>query len=165
MLRVSIGSDGAGGEGAAVAAAAAIAQATGQDAMQAQLVVDEPRQERRQGIEEPASGSQHPALQAAAAAEPAAGGSPGASPYHRAVAACAAQPDLACLTAAGRQPGGGGREFRFPHAFIVGWQKSATTSLYATLMHHPSVLASKVKVGGRGKMPCDALLPSKLVVW
>lgn len=134
MLRVSLGSDGAGGEGAA----------------EAQLLAGDPQQERRQGIEEAAL--QQVAALEPAALEPAAGG----SPYQRAVAACAAQPDLACLTAAARQPAGE-REFRFPHAFIVGWQKSATTSLYATLMHHPSVLASKVKVRRGGSQLGAAL--------
>ena len=35
--------------------------------------------------------------------------------------------------------------FNFPHAIVLGWQKSATTSLYQHLSGHPTVLASVEK--------------------
>ena len=35
--------------------------------------------------------------------------------------------------------------FNFPHAILLGWQKSATTSLYQHLSDHPAVLASVEK--------------------
>lgn len=45
------------------------------------------------------------------------------------VADVAACKDLACLRAA-HAAGRGGARFSFPHFFIVGWQKTATTSLW-----------------------------------
>lgn len=74
--------------------------------------------------------------------------------YQEALAACVDKPDLACLTAAAKLPLEAG-QFRFPHAFIVGYQKCATTSLFATLIHHPQVLSAKIKVRRRaGAVEC-----------
>ncbi|KAL4443999.1 hypothetical protein ABPG75_011736 [Micractinium tetrahymenae] len=58
------------------------------------------------------------------------------SPYHTALQKCES---LACLREAAltqeRHPG----QFRFPHFFIIGWQKCATTSLFHHLVLHPRV--------------------------
>lgn len=40
-------------------------------------------------------------------------------------------------------------QFNFPHALMVGWQKTATTSLYYYLDEHPQVLTSLQKVKKR----------------
>ncbi|KAI7845460.1 hypothetical protein COHA_001010 [Chlorella ohadii] len=116
-LRVSISGDAAAGD---AAASAAVAQAGDADGLH--LVA----QEQQQVVDDV---SQHHSAPAT---------------YQEAVAKCADQPDLACLTAASKLPLGKG-QFRFPHAFIVGYQKSATTSLFATLIHHPDVLSAKIK--------------------
>lgn len=63
------------------------------------------------------------------------------SPYQQALSECQ---DLACVTAAiqhERYPG----QFRFPHFFIVGWQKCATTSLFFHLRAHPQARLSQQK--------------------
>lgn len=51
---------------------------------------------------------------------------------------------LTCLRDAHNRPKQPG-QFNFPHALIIGWQKSATTSLYAHLDRHPDVIASENK--------------------
>ncbi len=117
-LRVSISGDAAAGD---AAASAAVAQAGDADGLH--LVA----QEQQQVVDDVSQPHSAPAT------------------YQEAVAKCADQPDLACLTAASKLPLGKG-QFRFPHAFIVGYQKSATTSLFATLIHHPDVLSAKIKV-------------------
>lgn len=53
---------------------------------------------------------------------------------------------LACLKDAHTRPLEQ-RKFNFPHALLIGWQKSATTSIYVHLDRHPEVLASDAKVG------------------
>lgn len=66
------------------------------------------------------------------------------SPYQLALQGCS---DLLCLqraSALDRHPG----QFMFPHFFIVGWQKCATTSLFFHLSQHPAVLQSSQKVSG-----------------
>lgn len=67
------------------------------------------------------------------------------SPYQQAVAKCQ---DIPCLTDAGRLPMHPG-QFRFPHFFIVGWQKCATTALFGNLINHPQVLSATIKVRER----------------
>ncbi|KAL4430049.1 hypothetical protein ABPG77_004419 [Micractinium sp. CCAP 211/92] len=77
-------------------------------------------------------GGGHGAGPAAAAAKP----RRKKSPYQQALEKCES---LACLREAAltreRHPG----QFRFPHFFIIGWQKCATTSLFHHLVLHPSV--------------------------
>lgn len=58
------------------------------------------------------------------------------SAYHRALERCVT---LACLQEAAQQERYKG-QFLFPHFFILGWQKSATTSLFHHLKDHPEVL-------------------------
>lgn len=53
--------------------------------------------------------------------------------------------DLECLTKAHKLPRQEG-QFNFVHAFIVGWPKTATTSLYYYLKKQPSGLPSLRKV-------------------
>lgn len=65
-------------------------------------------------------------------------------PFLDALASCRS---LACLRDAHARPRRAG-QFNFPHALVVGWQKSATTSLYEHLKRHPEVLESAAKVGG-----------------
>lgn len=52
---------------------------------------------------------------------------------------------LSCLRDAHTRTRDPGQQFNFPHALLIGWQKSATTSLFAHLERHPQVLASKEK--------------------
>ena len=54
---------------------------------------------------------------------------------------------LECLQEAHQLKGKSSVRFNFPHALLVGWQKSATTSLYHHLSKHGNVLASNEKVG------------------
>jgi hypothetical protein len=64
------------------------------------------------------------------------------SAYHRALERCVT---LACLQEAAQQERYKG-QFLFPHFFILGWQKSATTSLFHHLKDHPEVLMPVEKV-------------------
>eukprot|EP00890_Picochlorum_soloecismus_P005542 jgi/Picsp_1/598/NSC_00595-R1_hypothetical protein CHLNCDRAFT_142283 [Chlorella variabilis] len=52
---------------------------------------------------------------------------------------------LECLREAHALREKGSTTFNFPHAILLGWQKSATTSLYQHFSGHPSVLASVEK--------------------
>jgi hypothetical protein len=52
---------------------------------------------------------------------------------------------LDCLRDAHARPRKQG-QFNFPHALLVGWQKSATTSLYMHLSRHDQVVVSREKV-------------------
>jgi hypothetical protein len=60
---------------------------------------------------------------------------------------------FACLHAAHRLPHVG--RFNFPHFFIIGYPKCATTSLHAYLEQHPQALGSQPKARARGA-PCTA---------
>eukprot|EP00889_Picochlorum_renovo_P004689 jgi/Picre1/31719/NNA_007070.t1 len=51
---------------------------------------------------------------------------------------------LKCVRDAHLQPRGDAR-FNFPHFIIAGYSKSASTSLYKYLIHHPEVIVPKVK--------------------
>lgn len=51
---------------------------------------------------------------------------------------------LKCVRDAHLQPHGDAR-FNFPHFIIAGYSKSASTSLYKYLIHHPEVIVPKVK--------------------
>ena len=50
-----------------------------------------------------------------------------------------------------RAPG----QFRFPHFFVIGFQKCATTSVYCHLITHPQVQYPLLKVGGSRRCPLD----------
>ena len=138
---MSISGDALGGDAAAAAAAA---QAGDSDAGQHPLSQEQrQQQQQQQSMDDLSQPRRAPAT------------------YQEALAACADQPDLACLRAAAKLPLEKG-QFRFPHAFIVGYQKCATTSLFATLIHHPQVLSAKIKVreGGGGNPPNSKAAPS-----
>ncbi|PSC67215.1 hypothetical protein C2E20_9098 [Micractinium conductrix] len=60
------------------------------------------------------------------------------SPYLQAVAQCH---NITCLSQAARQRRDPG-QFLFPHFFVVGWQKAATTSLFFHLRTHPQLVAA-----------------------
>jgi hypothetical protein len=64
------------------------------------------------------------------------------------VEALAACTTLACLRDAHARPRAAD-QFNFPHALLVGWQKSATTSLYEHLARHKQVAESAVKASPR----------------
>lgn len=53
--------------------------------------------------------------------------------------------DFRCLRAAHALPRGPGQTFNFPHFFIIGFPKCATTSLAAYLHRHPQALGSNPK--------------------
>lgn len=124
---MSIGGDALGGD----AAAAAVEQEANPDA--GPHLVSQQQQQQQHSMDNLSQPRHAPAT------------------YQEALAACADQPDLACLSAAGKLPLDKG-QFRFPHAFIVGYQKCATTSLFATLIHHPQVLSAKIKVSAKIKI-------------
>ncbi len=67
---------------------------------------------------------------------------PAATPLLEALAGC---DSLACVRDAHAQPRGGAGPFNFPHFFIAGWPKSATTTLYMHLNGHPAVLHPRTK--------------------
>jgi hypothetical protein len=67
---------------------------------------------------------------------------PAATPLLEALAGC---DSLACVRDAHAQPRGAAGPFNFPHFFIAGWPKSATTTLYMHLNGHPAVLAPRTK--------------------
>ncbi|WPT16805.1 hypothetical protein PSENEW3_00004813 [Picochlorum sp. SENEW3] len=54
---------------------------------------------------------------------------------------------LKCVRDAHLQPRGDAR-FNFPHFIIAGYSKSASTSLYKYLIHHPEIVVPKVKEAG-----------------
>ncbi|PRW50784.1 hypothetical protein C2E21_5410 [Chlorella sorokiniana] len=83
------------------------------------------------------------------AEEPAAAGPK--SPYQLALERCN---DLACLREAAkqeRQPG----QYLFPHALVIGWQKSAAAGLFGQLAQHPSVLAPQEQESEFFSEGCD----------
>lgn len=97
-----------------------------------------------------APAQQAPAGQEATAQEakqPAAG----PSPYQQALSQCE---DLQCLAVAAQQERHPG-QFLFPHFFIVGWQKCATTSLFYHLAKHPGILRSHDKEPEFFSYDCD----------
>ncbi|KAI3428273.1 hypothetical protein D9Q98_006652 [Chlorella vulgaris] len=61
--------------------------------------------------------------------------------FTAAVAACS---DFACLRQANQLPRAPG-QFRFPHFFVIGFPKCATTSIYCHLIQHPQVQHPKEK--------------------
>lgn len=63
-------------------------------------------------------------------------------PYLDALKTCET---LKCVRDAHAQPRQGKEKFNFPHFIIAGYSKSATTSLYKYLIHHPEVVVPKVK--------------------
>ncbi|KAL4418907.1 hypothetical protein ABPG77_004060 [Micractinium sp. CCAP 211/92] len=75
----------------------------------------------------------------------------GPSPYQQALSQCE---DLQCLAAAAQQERHPG-QFLFPHFFIVGWQKCATTSLFYHLAKHPGILRSHDKEPEFFSYDCD----------
>jgi len=63
-------------------------------------------------------------------------------PYLDALKTCET---LKCVRDAHLQPRTKGEKFNFPHFIIAGYSKSATTSMYKYLIHHPEVVVPKVK--------------------
>jgi hypothetical protein len=63
-------------------------------------------------------------------------------PYLKALDGCNT---LECVHDAHFQPRADAAQFNFPHFFIIGWQKTATTSLFNYLSGHPQILAPQAK--------------------
>lgn len=74
------------------------------------------------------------------------------SPYHLALERCN---DLACLRDAAKQERGPG-QFLFPHALVIGWQKSAAAGLFSRLAQHPGVLAPQEQESEFFSKGCDS---------
>ena len=66
---------------------------------------------------------------------------------------------LECVRVAHRKPPGPAR-FNFPHFFIIGWQKTATTSLFAYLNRHSQVSRPWDKEPEFFSDQCDYTIPS-----
>lgn len=74
--------------------------------------------------------------------------------------------DFSDLRAAHELPPGG-TAFNFPHFFIIGFPKCATTSLHLYLEKHPQALPPSIKVGhyANASEPSARVLRQRLRLW
>ncbi|KAL4429841.1 hypothetical protein ABPG77_010958 [Micractinium sp. CCAP 211/92] len=111
---------------------------------QQQAKQQDPRQPRQQALSERQDGAGTSGAAAGLPPPPAKSGKQRFDEFAEAVGKCLDGTAFECLTRqADMEPGPG--QFRFPHFFVVGFQKCATTSLFHHLADHPRVNEPEIK--------------------